>query len=171
MAYVPHDIGSCYRATPRPTRCFTLSRILQLRECIRNYFYSLIVTDYGDNVSPVSPELAFIVTDVEDQIDTPLPQQFELMQNYPNPFNATTAIVYSLPNIGAQPAAVKLVIFNSIGQQVRVLVDQAQSPGRQVAYWDGNDDGGNAVASGVYFYSLKVSGVELVKSRKMVVVK
>ncbi len=169
VAYVPHDIGSLPGNPETDSMFYAIEDTTVILHT--NYFYSLIVTDYGDNVSPVSPELAFIVTDVEDQIDTPLPQQFELMQNYPNPFNAETAIVYSLPNIGAQPAAVKLVIFNSIGQQVRVLVDQAQSPGRQVAYWDGNDDGENAVASGVYFYSLKVSGVELVKSRKMVVVK
>ncbi len=136
-----------------------------------DYHYVIIAVDSNLLASLPSSPLSFIGTDVEDGEDSPLPQSIELEQNYPNPFNATTAIVYSLPNIGAQPAAVKLVIFNSLGQQVRVLVDQVQLPGRQEAYWDGNDDGGNAVASGVYFYSLKVSGVELIKSRKMVVVK
>lgn len=133
--------------------------------------YTIVAVDSNGLVSEPASEVVFVGTEVSDDEDLVLPQTIELEQNYPNPFNATTAIVYSLPNIGAQPAAVKLVIFNSLGQQVRVLVDQAQAPGKQVAYWDGNDDGGDAVASGVYFYSLKVSGVELVKKRKMVVVK
>lgn len=136
-----------------------------------NYYYALIAVDGQNNASEASPELAFIVTDAEDQIDMPLPQQFELLQNYPNPFNATTAIVYNLPNIGAQPASVQLFIYNSLGQRVKTLIDQRQNSGRQVAYWDGTDDNGQSMASGIYFYSLNVSGVEFAKKRKMVLMK
>jgi len=59
---------------------------------------------------------------------SPFAQTFELEQNYPNPFNATTAIVYNLPNIGAQPAPVRLTIYNILGQEVKTLVDEPQPP-------------------------------------------
>ncbi len=100
-----------------------------------------------------------------------LPQQFNLEQNYPNPFNAVTAITYNLPDLGAQPAPVKLTIYNSLGQQVKVLIDEAQSPGRHTAHWDGTDETRKEVASGVYFYTLVVSGVTYAESKKMVLVK
>ncbi len=94
-----------------------------------------------------------------------------LEPNYPNPFNATTAIVYSLPNIGAQPAPVRLTVYNILGEKVKSLVDDNQQPGRHIAYWDGTDQQGQPVASGVYFYRLEVSGIEFVKSGKMVALK
>ncbi len=94
-----------------------------------------------------------------------------LEPNYPNPFNAVTAIVYNLPNIGAQPAPVRLVVYNILGQEIKSLTDEKQQPGRHIAYWDGTDQRGQPVASGVYFYRLEVSGIEFVKSGKMILMK
>jgi hypothetical protein len=96
---------------------------------------------------------------------------YELEPNYPNPFNATTAIVYSLPNIGAQPAPVRLAIYNILGQEIKSLTDERQLPGRHIVYWDGTGQYGQPVASGVYFYRLEVSGIEFVKSGKMILMK
>jgi hypothetical protein len=96
---------------------------------------------------------------------------YELEQNYPNPFNATTALVYNLPNVGAQPAPVRLAVYNLLGQQIKSLIDEKQQPGRHTVYWDGTSQQGQPVASGVYFYRLEVSGVEFVKSGKMILMK
>jgi hypothetical protein len=96
---------------------------------------------------------------------------YEIEQNYPNPFNATTALVYNLPNVGAQPAPVRLAVYNLLGQQIKSLIDEKQQPGRHTVYWDGTNQQGQPVASGVYFYRLEVSGVEFVKSGKMILMK
>ncbi len=135
-----------------------------------NYYYAVHATDQFGAVSASSEVLEITLTDVEDAPDL-LPENFILNQNYPNPFNATTAIVYSLPNIGAQPAMVRLTIYNILGQEVRTLVDQPQAVGKHIAYWDGRDYTGRDVASGVYFYSLRISGIDFVKNRRMVLVK
>jgi len=73
-----------------------------------------------------------------------------LYQNYPNPFNPSTTISYSLPEAGQ----VKLEIFNLRGQLVQVLTDSREPAGEHHKVWNGTDQSGNAVASGVYFYRL-----------------
>jgi hypothetical protein len=98
--------------------------------------------------------------------DIPLvPVKFHLYHNYPNPFNPETAIRYSLPAKGP----VKLVIFNSLGQRVRVLVQKEQKAGYHEVIWDGRDDRGAAVSSGVYIYRLQAAS--RVASRKMVLIR
>jgi flagellar hook assembly protein FlgD len=89
-----------------------------------------------------------------------------LGQNHPNPFNPSTTIGYTLP---ANAGRVTLRVYDVAGRVVRALVDAEQGSGAQSASWNGRDDRGNAVASGVYFYRLTANGVDL--SRKMVVTK
>jgi hypothetical protein len=81
-----------------------------------------------------------------------LPDQIMLLQNYPNPFNPMTRIDYALP----EPAEVRLTVHNILGQTVKTLVDGYQSAGFKNAIWDGADEGGVQVSSGVYFYKLEV---------------
>lgn len=134
------------------------------------FAYAVIAVDRSGLVS--EPALAGAGGGlIRPSVTATLPQQFNLEQNYPNPFNAVTAITYNLPDLGAQPAPVKLTIYNSIGQQVKVLIDEAQSPGRHTAYWDGTDASRKEVASGVYFYSLVVSGIVIANARKMILIK
>lgn len=84
-----------------------------------------------------------------------LPSGFKLAQNYPNPFNARTAISYRLyNNHGRTVPHTNLRVYNSLGQVVRTLVDRPQRPGEYTIYWDGLDDSGRAVASGIYFCRL-----------------
>jgi len=93
------------------------------------------------------------------------PQALILDQNYPNPFNPQTAIVYQLP----KRTRVKLVIYNMAGQRVKILVDKNQTEGRYQIVWDGTDDSGEAVGSGLYLYRLSTNDKVLVK--RMVFVK
>jgi hypothetical protein len=79
---------------------------------------------------------------------------FDLSQNYPNPFNPSTTITYSLE----APEFVELSIYNSLGQLVRMLVNQSQPAGHHRQIWDGRNHAGDLMSSGVYFYRLQVGG-------------
>jgi predicted outer membrane repeat protein len=96
---------------------------------------------------------------------TAVPSTFELSQNYPNPFNPSTTISFDLP-VALQ---VKLSIYNSAGQTVRILVDERMIAGRKSIVWDGADSKGRRVASGAYFY--KIEAGEYSSSRKMILLK
>ena len=102
-------------------------------------------------------------TDVEDVKE--MPSGFVLEQNYPNPFNPNTTIEYSIPKAGL----VTLHIYNDLGQKIKTLVNSHHTEGRFKAVWDGSDDSGNMVASGVYFFKLNVDGAHQIK--KMILVK
>jgi photosystem II stability/assembly factor-like uncharacterized protein len=103
------------------------------------------------------------VTSVAEK--SPLPTSFDLAQNYPNPFNPSTKIKYALP----KNADVKLVVYNSFGQKVRTLLDEKKEAGFHEIDWDGRNDFGLTVATGVYFYKLVTK--EYVRTLKMLFVK
>ena len=85
----------------------------------------------------------------------PLPRDFRLLPAWPNPFNAGTTIAFDLP----EKATVRLIIFDSRGRQVRSLIrEQEMAPGRHRVVWQGKDDAGKAVSSGVYFVHLVANG-------------
>jgi hypothetical protein len=92
-------------------------------------------------------------------------QSFRLYQNYPNPFNPNTIINYKLP----EETNVQLVIYNSLGEEVRKLVNVNQRAGIHSAVWDGKNNGGQALPSGVYIYTIKTA--ELNYSKKMILMK
>jgi len=98
-------------------------------------------------------------------IGLPAPQEFSLQQNYPNPFNPTTSIRYDL----AETADASLVIYNMLGQQVRTLVTERQDVGRYEVIWNGLNDAGQPVATGVYIYHLQAGHFS--KTIKMAFVK
>ena len=93
------------------------------------------------------------------------PSGFQLYDNYPNPFNPSTQIAYDLPNA----THVKLVVFNTLGQEVRTLVDRNQTAGHWVLNWDGTDNKGQAVASGIYLY--KIEADNFGQTKKMTLLK
>jgi flagellar hook assembly protein FlgD len=93
------------------------------------------------------------------------PQDFILNQNYPNPFNNQTKIDFSAPS----NETVQLIIYNTLGQKVKELFNGVSLSGRNTLYWNGTDDSGSSVASGIYFYSL--ISQEKVFSKKMVLLK
>jgi PKD repeat protein/putative intracellular protease/amidase len=79
-----------------------------------------------------------------------IPRTFHLYQNYPNPFNAVTEIRYQIPD-GIADTRTHLIIYNVCGERVRTLVKCVQGPGHHTVSWDGKDEDGYRVGSGVYF--------------------
>lgn len=90
------------------------------------------------------------------------PEQFELVQNYPNPFNPETLINYQTPEDGR----VELTVHNLLGQTIRILVSENLRAGTHQIKWDGSDDFGNRVTSGLYLYRLKAG--QFVSTKRMV---
>ncbi|MDZ7261031.1 MAG: M14 family zinc carboxypeptidase [candidate division KSB1 bacterium] len=111
------------------------------------------------------------VSAVEEVAVSGLPQAFWLSQNYPNPFSAggglarstnpQTTIVYHLPRAGK----VSLKIYNTLGQLIKTLTEAKMEAGCYTAFWDGTDDLGQTVTSGIYLYQLRTEG--LAQTRKM----
>ena len=105
------------------------------------------------------------IVGIVDSENNLLASEFELFQNYPNPFNPETIIEYYLP----QSATIRLEILNLLGQKVRTLVASQKLAGNHWTVWDGKDDSGREVASGVYFFVLKTQN--FVQSRKMLLIR
>jgi len=105
------------------------------------------------------------VTSVEDYINPNIPQNLYLNQNYPNPFNPSTNISYQLSTNGF----VSLTVYDLLGRQIKSLVAGVQQSGYYTVNWNGLDEFGNHVPSGVYLYSLKTGN--FVESKKMVLMK
>ncbi len=153
--------------------------------------------DAGDPKSPLDPDTtiadigAFYYphtqTFVKDD-NRNLPVKYELSQNYPNPFNPSTNILFSV--YGSQfivhspihekavnsslfmvdsPIHTTLKVYNVKGQLVRTLVDEEKAPGNYNVIWDGRNDSGKEVSSGIYFYQLK--NKDYTDTKKMVLVR
>ena len=93
------------------------------------------------------------------------PEVFALRQNYPNPFNPVTTIAYDIPEI----ANVRIDMYNILGQKVRTLVNGTHQPGMYHVRWNGTNDFGNPVSSGMYFY--RISSEEFISVKKLVLMK
>ena len=96
---------------------------------------------------------------------TAVPYSFELQQNYPNPFNPTTNIQYGISNF--EPVSLK--VFDMLGREVATLVNEMSQPGVHTVQWDGKNDRGEPVSSGIYLYHLRASSS--VTTRKMVLLR
>jgi N-acetylneuraminic acid mutarotase len=109
-------------------------------------------------------------TSVADENYEAIPRDVTLYPNYPNPFNPSTTITYFL----SKTEKVRIVVYNLLGQEVCTLVDKKKPAGFHELLWDGKDDYGHRVASGVYLYRLEAkgpstgSGQSIVQTRKMV---
>ncbi len=99
--------------------------------------------------------------------DRTQPKSFSLSQNFPNPFNPCTSISFSGPESFSDRVSIK--IYNLRGCLVRNLIDEVREAGSYSVFWDGTDDSGRQVSSGVYIYRLQAG--EFVQTRKMVLLK
>jgi hypothetical protein len=126
------------------------------------YFPDTLTTSvaYGSELI-TNIELLPVPTGIE--MSAPIPNA--LYQNYPNPFNPTTTIKYDLRAEGH----VHLAVYDVRGRLVRTLIDRVEAVGHRSAIWDGTDQNGQAVASGVYVYRFKTG--QFIRSRKMLLIK
>jgi flagellar hook assembly protein FlgD len=102
---------------------------------------------------------------VEDASVRAIPAEYALGQNYPNPFNPDTQISYQLPESGE----VWLVVYNLLGQEVRVLAQGHQDVGYYRVVWDGKDTSGRSVSSGVYL--VRMASGDFTSVKKMLLLK
>ncbi len=104
-------------------------------------------------------------TPVGIEADAPVPLTFAVSRNYPNPFNPSTTIEYQLP----QQREVELIVYNTLGQKVRTLLRQSAPAGYHKVIWDGRNDSGQPVASGIYLYRFSAGDYRMI--RKMVLLR
>ncbi len=125
-----------------------------------NYIYRLKQMDF-DGTFTISNEI---------EVEIGLPINFTLEQNFPNPFNPTTIIKYALPF----ESKVKLSVFNALGEEVNVLVNEFNSAGYHQYEWNGLNSSGNRVSSGIYFYRIEtesLNGQKFNDVKKMLMLK
>jgi hypothetical protein len=128
---------------------------------------TLTITDPSAvDVTPGWGKGAITIGSVSAGDDGITPLAYGLDQNYPNPFNAQTRINFGL----ARPGRVQLTVFNILGQEVKTLVDREMTADRHTIVWDGTSAQGAVVASGTYFYRLKI-GDDFEETRQMTLLK
>ncbi len=122
--------------------------------------------------TPVGQSTSFkILIGTDDALKTKLnnnsqPDNFSLGNNFPNPFNNSTVIPVYLP----ESENIMLDVFNIVGQKIKTIINERINKGRHYFRWDGTDDQGNVVSSGIYFYRLMgASNINMVK--KMILLK
>lgn len=113
----------------------------------RTYWYKIRDVDYNGNKHEHPP----IKTTVEA---VAIPTDFKLSQNYPNPFNPDTRIEFGVPERVNQ-AHIRIDIYNTLGETVRNLINENFEPGYHYAVWDGRNDQGQYLGSGIYYYVLR----------------
>ena len=107
-----------------------------------------------------------VLVGLDESSEIVKPESYSLAQNFPNPFNPSTTIKFSLP----EQAKVSIIIYNALGQQVRsLIVDEEFSSGIYAKVWNGKNDLGLRVPSGVYFY--RISTDSFSDTKKMVLLK
>jgi len=99
-----------------------------------------------------------------------VPGQTSLHQNYPNPFNPTTAITYDVGFYEGPRQRINVSVYNILGQHVRTLVNEHKDIGRYTIYWNGKDDKGLSVSSGVYFVRM-MNNHGRINTKKMMLVR
>ena len=129
-------------------------------------FYDVLI----ENIEILAGEITFKTIfltpkNVFTPEDVVIPSITNLNANYPNPFNPSTSISFDI----ATESIVFIEIFNIKGQKVKTLVNEFFNPGSYVIEWNGNDDSGREVSSGIYFYQIRAS--DQIFTRRMVILK
>jgi serine protease AprX len=128
------------------------------------YYYFSATDEKGERRHPYNaPVKSFSILDTEK--NPTLPNSFSLYQNYPNPFNPSTEIKFDIK----QKTGVKLTVFNSLGQSVKVLIDHVMNPETYTVNWNGLDQSGKKCSSGLYYYRLETGSYS--ETKKMMLLK
>ena len=124
-----------------------------------NQYQVASVTMEGIKLAGADGSLVNVVARTTTSDVKVIPGEFALQQNFPNPFNPSTEIRYDLPEEGF----VNLSIYNMMGQKVRTLRSETMQPGYHSMVWDGKNDVGSQVATGMYFYSIHTGSFQATK--------
>ncbi len=150
-----------------------------IRTGTRSYITIVIPNVSVENLSGAEPKVIASISNLSYDVNFDikqaggiLPLTYALYQNYPNPFNPGTTVEFEVPEY----STVKLIVWNALGQKVKELYNGVSDPGRYPVYWDGKDESGNVLASGVYFItmyarSLEENGKEFTMTRKALLMK
>ncbi|MFC1563511.1 PKD domain-containing protein [candidate division KSB1 bacterium] len=144
-------------------RCFQLRAERSGKGSGRIYTIEYSVTDFSGNSTSATVQV-MVEHDKgkmkkESNPFESIPDNYELFQNYPNPFNPQTTIKFNLPS----PELVSLEVYNIMGQRVKTLVSGQKSAGYYSIVWDGTNNNGFKVGTGVYIYYLKAGKFTAVK--------
>lgn len=145
-----------------PTQTYTGS--IQLSGQYQIYVYSVYLMD-GMTETLSSPSDTLFLDFTANENETVIPLVYALSQNHPNPFNPSTRIDFSLP----EPGKATLKIYNLKGQEVKTLLKDELNRGAHSAVWNGRDNSGKPVSSGVYYYRLSWNSKDI--TRKMILMK
>ncbi len=133
--------------------------------------FSASIAAYGSAVYTISTQEEMLIlppippiVSVDDQL-TGIPQEFNLFQNFPNPFNPSTTIRYSV----IQPGNVSIRIYDILGREVKTLLNEIKAAGTYNLVWNGVNNAGDKVSSGIYLYRME-SG-SFVQTKKMILLK
>ncbi len=125
------------------------------------YEEDILVTSNGGSIYVYN--MGGVGHSIPDPVE--IPYAVALLQNYPNPFNGETNIAYELQSA----SRVEIAVYNVLGRLVKTLADGEQTAGVHILSWDGTNDAGQTVSTGVYFY--KITTADYVETRKMVLLK
>ncbi|MGB8657976.1 MAG: FlgD immunoglobulin-like domain containing protein [Candidatus Zixiibacteriota bacterium] len=145
----------------------------------KGVYHADLLIDSWDKNQQLEPLIIPLTLCIDTTIDTSTsvdwvgeqrPEDFALLQNYPNPFNPTTTIKFKVQGSEFKvPIPTTLKIYNVLGQRVRTLVDEQKTAGNYEVVWDGKDDRGKELASGIYFCKLTAGSYQ--KTRKMLLLR
>jgi hypothetical protein len=127
------------------------------------------LTDHNGIPHNVSYANQEIPLPVKVPVNLEIPKSFKLHPNYPNPFNPTTTFQLDIPRIGAELVDTRLVIYNSVGQEIKALYQDKLSAGSYEVQWNGRTNFGKKAPSGIYFALFKANG--FYQSRKLILLK
>jgi PKD repeat protein len=136
------------------------------------YWYKLVDVDFDGKQThhgPVKGKIIFVADNLILKGIEEIPQQFMLYDNFPNPFNMTTSIRFDIPDIETGNNIISISIYNIQGKKVNGLYSGPLSPGGYQLQWDGKNDAGNDMASGLYILSLQ--SPSFFSSKKMILLR
>ena len=132
---------------------------------MNEYTYSTLTQESQSNFQIIVGSQNFVDQQLKI-IQSRLPNNFSLSQNYPNPFNPQTTISYQLPT----NAQVTIKIYDVLGNEVRTLVNGNKPAGNHLIVWDGKNNLGENVGTGIYFYQLQLNN-NILYANKMLLIK
>ena len=124
------------------------------------WYYTVTAIYNGDRESAPCEPIKILIVGVGDRL-ADIPTAFMLKQNYPNPFNPTTTVEFDIP----QASHVSIIIYDILGHKVRTLIDQNYRPGSYTIVWNGRDDKGLSLTSGMYL--MRMRAADFIKVTKM----